>query len=256
MAGKRAVAFTAEARPSACRPPKAFCCSACRAAARACAPRPSQPLATSAAALRHGPHVRQPRRLLRGERPPRHRGRRVHRPGRPLGGRDRQGFCRLPRLRRHGRRHHRPRLRNLPDLAVGEERAGIRRRHRQRHLTVSARTASGKGAWYVVFFMWTCRRRKSGRKFSRIHSDKRHRDPADFDMPALVAASPEFSGAEIEEAIISALYDAFYTKEELSTAHVLEALGQTVPLARRCPRRSARNAIGPRAAPAMRAPLG
>lgn len=66
----------------------------------------------------------------------------------------------------------------------------------------------------------------------RIHLAKRNRNPEDFDLPALVAASPEFSGAEIEEAIISALYDAFYTRQELTTAHVIEALSQTVPLAK------------------------
>jgi ATP-dependent 26S proteasome regulatory subunit len=66
----------------------------------------------------------------------------------------------------------------------------------------------------------------------RIHLTKRSRDPGAFDLPALVAASGEFSGAEIEEAIISALYDAFYARQELTTQHVLAALGQTVPLAR------------------------
>jgi predicted kinase len=66
----------------------------------------------------------------------------------------------------------------------------------------------------------------------RIHLTKRNRNPEEFDLPALAAASPEFSGAEIEEAIISALYDAFYAKQELATAHVLATLSQTVPLAR------------------------
>ncbi len=66
----------------------------------------------------------------------------------------------------------------------------------------------------------------------RIHLAKRRRTPDAFDVPTLVASSPEFSGAEIEEAIISALYDAFYEKQELTTNHVLEALNQTVPLAR------------------------
>jgi SpoVK/Ycf46/Vps4 family AAA+-type ATPase len=66
----------------------------------------------------------------------------------------------------------------------------------------------------------------------RIHLTKRNRRPEDFDLPALVATSLDFSGAEIEEAIISALYDAFYAKQELTTAHVLEALSQTVPLAK------------------------
>jgi hypothetical protein len=66
----------------------------------------------------------------------------------------------------------------------------------------------------------------------RIHLAKRGRDPQRFDLPKLAAAGPDFSGAEIEEAIISALYDAFYTRQELTMAHVLTALGQTVPLAK------------------------
>ena len=61
---------------------------------------------------------------------------------------------------------------------------------------------------------------------------KRNRNPDEFDIPALVLASQEFSGAEIEEAIISALYDAFYTRQELATTHVFASLSQTVPLAK------------------------
>ena len=66
----------------------------------------------------------------------------------------------------------------------------------------------------------------------RIHLLKRGRQPENFDLPGLVAASPNFSGAEIEEAIISALYDAFYAGTELTTTHVLAALKETVPLAK------------------------
>ncbi len=66
----------------------------------------------------------------------------------------------------------------------------------------------------------------------RIHLAKRHRNPDNFDLPSLLAASQDFSGAEIEEAIISALYDAYYAKEDLATAHVVGALSQTVPLAK------------------------
>jgi SpoVK/Ycf46/Vps4 family AAA+-type ATPase len=70
------------------------------------------------------------------------------------------------------------------------------------------------------------------REVFSIHLSKRGRDPSGFDLEQLTATSQDFSGAEIEEAINSALYDAFYAKDELSTQHVLEALGQTVPLAR------------------------
>jgi hypothetical protein len=65
-----------------------------------------------------------------------------------------------------------------------------------------------------------------------IHLQKRGRDPAGFDVEALAQASQDFSGAEIEEAINSALYDAFYAREQLTTAHIQTALAQTVPLAR------------------------
>jgi SpoVK/Ycf46/Vps4 family AAA+-type ATPase len=66
----------------------------------------------------------------------------------------------------------------------------------------------------------------------RIHLAKRRRDSSLFDLNELVEASHEFSGAEIEESIISALYDAFAAREELNTAHILFALSETVPLAR------------------------
>jgi len=66
----------------------------------------------------------------------------------------------------------------------------------------------------------------------RIHIARRGRDPELFDLPALAEASKDFSGAEIEEAIISALYDVFYERRELATADVRSGLHQTVPLAR------------------------
>jgi hypothetical protein len=66
----------------------------------------------------------------------------------------------------------------------------------------------------------------------RIHIAKRGRAPESFDLLALAEASHDFSGAEIEAAVISALYDAFYAKEALSTRHVLATLEQTVPLAK------------------------
>ncbi len=66
----------------------------------------------------------------------------------------------------------------------------------------------------------------------RVHIRKRGRDLAQFDLPALVESSTGFSGAEIQEAVNSALYEAFYAREELQTRHVLSSLHQTVPLAR------------------------
>jgi ATP-dependent 26S proteasome regulatory subunit len=70
------------------------------------------------------------------------------------------------------------------------------------------------------------------REVFEIHITKRGRDATRFDLQKLVDASAEFSGAEIEEAINSALYDAFYARQELTFEHVLAALRQTVPLAK------------------------
>jgi len=66
----------------------------------------------------------------------------------------------------------------------------------------------------------------------KIHISKRKRDPAKFDLKALAAGSSEFSGAEIEEAVNSALYDAFYARQELTTENIRTGLAQTVPLAK------------------------
>src|SRR5881394_1825728 len=70
------------------------------------------------------------------------------------------------------------------------------------------------------------------REIFRIHLARRGRDPQRFDVESLAACSDNFSGAEIEQAVISALYDAFYAKVELNSELVLEALRQTVPLAK------------------------
>lgn len=65
----------------------------------------------------------------------------------------------------------------------------------------------------------------------RIHLSKKKRDPATFDLPALVAASDGFSGAEIEQAVQAALHRAFGDqRRELATADLLYVLGSSPPL--------------------------
>jgi MoxR-like ATPase len=88
-----------------------------------------------------------------------------------------------------------------------------------------------KGRLDEIFYVDLPSEEERGEIF-RIHLAKRGRDPEKFDHPALVARSNDFSGAEIEEAINSALYDAFYSRQEITTEHVLTALAQTVPLAK------------------------
>jgi ATP-dependent 26S proteasome regulatory subunit len=66
----------------------------------------------------------------------------------------------------------------------------------------------------------------------RIHLQKRHRDPAKFDLDVLARGSDGFSGAEIEEAVISALFDAFSEEQDLNTEYVKASLAETVPLSK------------------------
>src|SRR5439155_10982360 len=88
-----------------------------------------------------------------------------------------------------------------------------------------------KGRLDEIFFVDLPRRDERLEIFC-IHLKKRGRDAAQFDLAALADASSNFSGAEIEEAINSALYDAFDAHGQLTTRHVLTALAQTVPLAK------------------------
>jgi SpoVK/Ycf46/Vps4 family AAA+-type ATPase len=88
-----------------------------------------------------------------------------------------------------------------------------------------------KGRFDEIFFVDLPARDERLEVF-RIHIEKRGRAPGAYDLEALAEASEGFSGAEIEEAIVSALYDAFYEQREMATSDVLTALTETVPLAR------------------------
>ncbi|MGB3493502.1 MAG: AAA family ATPase [Elainellaceae cyanobacterium] len=63
-----------------------------------------------------------------------------------------------------------------------------------------------------------------------IHLNLRKQNPSDLDMIALVAATAGFSGAEIEQAVISGLYRALYQKQPLNTQLLLDEIKSTVPL--------------------------
>jgi AAA+ superfamily predicted ATPase len=65
-----------------------------------------------------------------------------------------------------------------------------------------------------------------------IHIGRRGRDASVFDLDALVEASEGFSGAELEQAVISGLYEAFYLNMDLDTPTLLRSLKETVPLSR------------------------
>jgi SpoVK/Ycf46/Vps4 family AAA+-type ATPase len=63
-----------------------------------------------------------------------------------------------------------------------------------------------------------------------LHLAKRKQDPAKFDLAKLAVDADGFSGAEIEQAIVSALYEGYARKQSLSTAIIAEELARTRPL--------------------------
>jgi hypothetical protein len=64
----------------------------------------------------------------------------------------------------------------------------------------------------------------------RIHLGLRKQVPSRLDLGAVVAATAGFSGAEIEQAVIGALYRALHVRQPLSTELLLEEIRGTVPL--------------------------
>ncbi len=65
----------------------------------------------------------------------------------------------------------------------------------------------------------------------RIHLVKRELKPDDYDLDALAAASNNFSGAEIEQIVVSALYAAAAERRRPNQADLLAAIAGTKPLA-------------------------
>ncbi len=66
----------------------------------------------------------------------------------------------------------------------------------------------------------------------RLQLERRRRDAAAFDLRRLARASDGFSGADIEAAVVGALYRAFARGADLTTEDVLEEVAATVPLSR------------------------
>lgn len=64
----------------------------------------------------------------------------------------------------------------------------------------------------------------------RIHLSRRELQVPLFNLTQLAQASDGFSGAEIEQAVVSAVYAAAARQQEVGDAHLLEALAHTSPL--------------------------
>jgi SpoVK/Ycf46/Vps4 family AAA+-type ATPase len=64
----------------------------------------------------------------------------------------------------------------------------------------------------------------------RIHVARRRRDPGVYDLGAVARAAAGFSGAELEQLVVSALHEAFAEGGELAQRHLARALAETLPL--------------------------
>lgn len=64
-----------------------------------------------------------------------------------------------------------------------------------------------------------------------IHLRRRGRDPQDFDLTLLVEDTEMFSGAELEQVVISGMFHAFAESRPLNITDMIEASREIVPLA-------------------------
>ena len=91
-----------------------------------------------------------------------------------------------------------------------------------------------KGRFDEVFFVDLPDRAERAEIF-RVHLEARGRAPGAFDLARLGEAADGFSGAEIEAAVVSALYRAFAERRQLTTNDIVGEIAATVPLSRARP---------------------
>ena len=86
-----------------------------------------------------------------------------------------------------------------------------------------------KGRFDEIFFV-DLPNNNEIKEIYRIHIEKTLRDSHEYNLIHLVNASSGFTGAEIEQAIIDAMYSAYVRDEEYTTDDILTAIKNTVPI--------------------------
>lgn len=86
-----------------------------------------------------------------------------------------------------------------------------------------------KGRFDEIFFV-DLPQAQERREIFAIHLARRGRDPLGFDLNQLAHETDGFSGAEIEQVIIDALYDAFEHNRDLNDEDLFRAIKNTIPL--------------------------
>jgi len=86
-----------------------------------------------------------------------------------------------------------------------------------------------KGRFDEIFFIGLPKK-TARRKIFEIHLKKRKRDVSKYDLDELAEKSKGFSGAEIEQAVISALHDAYSDKADMTTEMIVGVLKTSPPI--------------------------
>ena len=88
-----------------------------------------------------------------------------------------------------------------------------------------------KGRFDELFFV-DLPNAEERREIFRIHLAKRKRDITRFDLDQLANVTDGFSGAEIEQALVAAMYDAFAQDREFTQLDIIAAVKATQPLSK------------------------
>lgn len=86
-----------------------------------------------------------------------------------------------------------------------------------------------KGRFDEIFFLDLPKEKEKEEIFS-IHLSKKGRDPKNFNINEFAAAAKDFTGAEIEQVITDALFQAFNKQKEVSNEEILSAIKECIPL--------------------------
>jgi len=86
-----------------------------------------------------------------------------------------------------------------------------------------------KGRFDEIFFV-TLPNQQERNQIFQIHLRDRGKDPTLFDLSSLAKNSDGLSGAEIEQAVISAMFDSFSKEKEIDNTSLVIATSSIVPL--------------------------
>lgn len=88
-----------------------------------------------------------------------------------------------------------------------------------------------KGRFDEIFFV-DLPNNEERKEIFKIHLSKRRRDITRFDLDQLVSICDGFSGAEIEQALVAAMYEAFAQDREFTQLDIIAAIKATLPLSK------------------------